>query len=158
MLHPSPPTWTRNSPWLLREGEYGGMVLPQKDLKAASVAEAGETTVPIGQLWLLRLAPMRDGAVLPADKLRLVTVKHNFEEATVPQCALGVRRTSAGALELLVFGKDKEPLLKVPLKAIEAKAESPLDMSAERTGDEGRLTLKILGKYEAELMVTELEI
>jgi len=29
----------------------------------------------------------------------------------VPQCALGVRRTSAGTLELLVFGKGKEPVV-----------------------------------------------
>lgn len=72
------------------------------------------------------------------------------------QCALGVRRNGPDALELLVFGKDKEPLLKVPLKKIEAQQEPPIDMSAERTGDEGRITLRILGKYEAGFLVTEL--
>ena len=30
--------------------------------------------------------------------------------------------------------------------------------TAERTGDAGCLTIKILGKYEAKLMVTELEL
>jgi hypothetical protein len=54
---------------------------------------------------------MVDSSGIPGDKLRLVTVKHEGEEYTVPQCALGVRRTSAGTLELLVFGKGKEPVV-----------------------------------------------
>ena len=36
--------------------------------------------------------------------------------------------------------------------------ELPLDFTAERTRDTGCLTIKILGKYEAKLMVTELEL
>ena len=154
---PIPTDVDPQQPVAIREGDYGGMVLPQKNLKAASLTQADQSIVPVGQLWLLKLTPMHDGTALSGDKLRLVTVKYDYEEVTVPQCALGVRRTSAGALELLVFGKDKEPLLKVPLKTVEAQSEAPLDMTAERTGDEGCITLKILGKYEAKLMVTELE-
>jgi hypothetical protein len=60
------------------------------------------------------------------------------------------------ALELLVFGKDKEPLVTLPLKRMDAPQELPLDFTAERTGDAGCLTIRILGKYEAKLMVTEL--
>jgi hypothetical protein len=33
-----------------------------------------------------------------------------------------------------------------------------LDLDAERDGDSGKLTLKILGKYQASFSVTELEL
>jgi hypothetical protein len=36
--------------------------------------------------------------------------------------------------------------------------ELSLDFTAERTGDAGCLNIKILGKYEAKLMVTELDL
>ena len=39
-------------PVVMKDGEYGSMVLPQKNLKAETIAKAGETAVPIGQLWL----------------------------------------------------------------------------------------------------------
>jgi hypothetical protein len=155
---PIPTDVDAQEPVAVKEENYGGMVLPQKNLKAETIAQAGETPLPIGQLWLHKLTLVRDGSGIPGDKLRLATVKHNGEDITVPQCALGVRRNDSGALELLVFGKDKVPLLKVPLKKIEAQQEPPIDLSAERTGDEGSVTLKILGKYEAKLRVTELEL
>jgi len=146
-------------PVALREDDYGGMVLPQKNLANERLARLGKGEVtPIGQLWLHRLTPMCDGQAISSGKLRLVTVEADGTEATVPQCALGIRRNNQGSLELLVFGKDKEPILSAPLKAIEAKQELPLDLAAERESDSGRLTLKILGKYQASFQVTELEI
>jgi hypothetical protein len=146
-------------PVALRDEDYGGMVLPQKDLSAESLTKAGkEEIVPIGQLWLHKLAPMCDGEVVSNGKLRLVTVSADGTEATVPQCALGVRRNAQGALEMAVFGKGEEPLLIVPLKAIDTKQELPLDLAAERESDSGRLTVKILGKYQATFPVTALDI
>jgi hypothetical protein len=145
-------------PVVVKDEDYAGMALPQKNLNAESIAQASETPVPIGQLWLHKLTPMRDGSGLPADKLRLVSVRHEGEEITVPACALGAQRNRSGALELLVFGKDKEPILKLPLKKIETTQELPIDITAERTGEGAAVTLKILGKYEAKLKVTELEI
>jgi hypothetical protein len=146
-------------PVAIRDEDYGGMVLPQKNLTAETLAKAGKDEVtPVGQLWLHKLSPMRDGEAVSSSKLRLVTVQADGSEATVPQCTLGVKRDSQGKLELLVFGKDKNPLLTVPLKAIDAKQELPIDMTAERESDSGRLTLKILGKYEASLQVSPLDI
>ena len=101
---------------------------------------------------------MRDGTAVAKDSLRLVTVRAEGEEVTAPQCALAVRRNAGGKLELLVFGKSKEPILTLPLKSIDATQSSPLDLSAERDGDAGKVTLKILGKYQATLSVTELEL
>jgi hypothetical protein len=69
---------------------------------------------------------------------------------------LAVRRNGEGKLELLVYGIAKEPLLATPLKDIDVKQGSPVDMSAQRGDDSGRITLNILGKYEASIQVTEL--
>ena len=145
-------------PVALKDENYGGMVLPQKNLKPGAIAQAGGTAVPIGQLWLHNLTPMRDGEAVSRDNLRLVTVNAEGEEATVPQCALAIRRNASGTLELLVFGKGKEPLLTAALKPLDATQSSPIDLEAERDGDSGKLMLKILGKYQATMSVTELEL
>ena len=145
-------------PVVMKDADYGGMVLPQKNLKAETIAQAGETAVPIGQLWLQKLTPMRNGEAIGKDSLRLVTVRAEGEEVTAPQCALAVRRNAGGNLELLVYGKSKEPVLIVALKPLDAIQSMPLDLAAERDGDVGNLTLKILGKYQAKLSVTELDI
>ncbi len=145
-------------PVAMREDEYGGMVLPQKKLKAEDIAKATETPVPVGQLWLHKLTPMKDDDAISEDKLRIAKVELEGSEASVPQCALAVRRTSAGTLELLVYGKAKEPLLAVPLKSIDAKQDVPIDVSAQRNYESGSITLKIVGKYEACIKVTELTL
>jgi hypothetical protein len=155
---PIPTDVDAQQPVAVQDGEYGGLVLPQKNLTAANLAQAGETVVPIGQLWLHRLTPMKDGEAVPSEKLRLATVIEAGEKTTMPQCALGVRRSSSGALELLIFGKGKAPLLTAPLKAIDTKPEPPIDLVAERESDSGRITVKIVGKYQASFAVTELEI
>lgn len=145
-------------PVAVKEEPYGGMVLPQKNLTVESLAKVGEAVVPVGQLWLLRLTPMCDGSPVSQDSLRIAKVQDDGSEVMTPQCALGVRRTKSGSLELVVYGRGKEPIVTAALKAVEAKQVTPLDLDAERDGDSGRLTLKLLGKYQASFSVTELEL
>lgn len=143
----------------MRDGEFGGLVLPEAKLSAEALAKAGEKVLAIGQLWLRGLTPMRDGEGVSEAKLRIATVKtQDGDEVKAPQCALGVQKNSAGELELLVFGKDKEPVLKVALKKIDIKQESPLEVDAERGSESAQVRLKILGKYEAAFKVTQLEL
>ena len=144
-------------PVAVRDGDFGGMVLPEAKLSADAIAKAGEKVVPIGQVWLLKLAPMKDGEAVAASKLRMVTLTHEGDQVKVSQCALGVQKNGSGTLELLVFGKDKEPVVKVPLKTMDAKQDVPIDLSAERESDSGKVTLNILGKYTATVAVTQLE-
>lgn len=146
------------SPVAVKEEPYGGMVLPQKNLSAESLAKVGEAVVPVGQLWLLRLTPMCDGSPVSQDSLRIAKIQNDGSEVMVPQCALGVRRAKSGSLELVVYGKGKEPIVTTALKAVEAKQATPLDLDAERDGDSGKLTVKLLGKYQASFSVTELEL
>jgi hypothetical protein len=153
---PIPTRVDLQQPVALHEGSYGALVLPQARLTPEALAKATDKVVPLGQLWLLKLTPMRDGEAIASDQLRLATVKRDDGDVTAPQCALGAQRNKAGGLDLLVYGKSKEPLLKVPLKAIDAQQDAPVEMEAERESNSAQLTLKILGKYEAKLTVTEL--
>jgi hypothetical protein len=142
-------------PVALRDGDYGGMVLPESKLSAEVFSRAGKEVSPVGQLWLLKLVPLNDGRAVPASKLRMVQTKSSEGQATVPCCALGVCKDDNGGLELLVYGKDKEPVLRTPLRRISRQQENPIDMSAERKEEGGLVTLRFLGKYEANFMVTD---
>src|SRR6187399_1618381 len=47
-------------PIVLKDGEYGGMFLPEAKLTAEGVAKISDKVAPIGQLWLHKLTPMVD--------------------------------------------------------------------------------------------------
>ena len=70
-----------------------------------------------------------------------------------------MRKSADGKLELLIYGKEKEPIVKVPMKATTSSAaqENPIEISAERKDEGGLVTLRLVGKYEASFMVTEPE-
>jgi hypothetical protein len=142
-------------PVAVREGQYGGMVLPEAKLTAAALQKPGKEGIPVGQLWLLKLVPMQDGQPVPAGSLRFVDVTSEEGSAKVPCCVLAVRSTGGEGLELLVLGKDKTPLLTAPLKAITKTQDNPIEMTAERKYDGGLITLRLLGKYETSFMVTD---
>jgi hypothetical protein len=142
-------------PVALREGDYGGMVLPEAKLAAAALQKPGAEGVPVGQLWLLKLVPMKNGQPVAAGRLRLVDVTSEEGSTQVPCCVLAVRSTGGDGRELVVLGKDKTPLLTAPLKAISKTQDNPIEMTAERKEDGGLITLRLLGKYEASFMVTD---
>ena len=104
---------------------------------------------------MLKLSPLNDGQVVPTSKLHMVHISQGDQEVDVSCCALGVRKTDTGGLELLIYGKAATPVLKVPLKSISATQEDPLDISAERQDDGGLITLKLVGKYQATFKVTD---
>ena len=62
-------------PVAMKDGDYGGMVLPEAKLSADTFANAGKEAKSVGQLWLVSLAPMNAGEVVPASKLRTVHVR-----------------------------------------------------------------------------------
>ncbi len=141
-------------PVALHDGDYGGLVFPESKLKADTFAKADKEPVAVGQLWMVKLAPVKDGQVVPASKLRMVHLRSGDNEADAVCCALGVRKNGE-ALELLIYGKGKEPVVQVPLKSTSGTQDDPIDMSAERTDEGGDITLRFLGKYEARLKVTD---
>ena len=141
-------------PVAVKDGDYGSLVLPETRLSADTFSNAGKEAKSVGQIWLRGLAPMNAGEVVPASKLRTVHVSAMGQDADAVCCALGVGKDANGGLELLVYGKDKEPVTRVALKSISGQQENPIELSAERKDDSGVLTLKFLGKYEAAFSVT----
>ncbi len=142
-------------PVAVRDGDYGGMLLPESKLAAETFAKAGKTPMAIGQLWLVKVAPVSDAGVIGESKLRMVHVTHGDQEADVACCALAAAKDANGDLQLWVYGKAKEPVLRVPLKTISGSQEDPVDISAERKDEGGLVTLRFVGKYEASFMVTD---
>jgi len=142
-------------PVVVREGEYGGMVLPEAKLDAKAVAATEKGITPIGQMWLHRLSPLVDWRAVPREKLNLVGVSTWEGYTSASLLALGVRKDDRGGLELVVYGKGKDPILATRLEAVESRQENPIELSAARTSEGATVTLKILGKYEARFDVTD---
>jgi hypothetical protein len=156
MLHtPVPTDPDIKRPVAVRENDYGALVLPEAKLTAAALQKPDQAGIPVGQLWLLNLVPMRDHQPVAGDRLRFVHVTSPEGSAKTPCCVLMVRSTDNGGLELLVLGKDQTPLLTAPLKPITQTQDNPITMTAERESDGGLITLRLLGKYEVSFMVTD---
>lgn len=142
----------------LREGDHGALLLPEAKLDAKQIAKPGKEILPLGQMWLRKLTVMRSGEPAGHAKLRLVPITYRDQENTAAVFTLGVRTGDNGAPELVLLSKDKTPLATAPLKKIEAKQQFPLEADAvEEGGASARVTLKILGQYEAEFQVAELD-
>jgi hypothetical protein len=138
----------------LKAEKRGALVVPEAKLSAATLSGAGKQAGPVGQLWLAGLVPAKDGQAVAKDQLKLVTIEHEGNQVTLPLCVLGVRKGAGDRLELLVFGKGKEPLLVEPLKPATYEVRAPLELKAEREGEAtARLTLRLVGKYEASFLV-----
>src|SRR5512137_1803561 len=74
-------------PVAVRDEGYGAMVLPESKLTAESLGKVGSQATAVGQLWMVKLAPLNEGQVVPASKLRMVHVSAGDQEADVPCCA-----------------------------------------------------------------------
>ena len=99
-----------------------------------------------------------DSTVTPNAKLRIVPVTTpNNEELKLVFCLLGVRKNGDG-LELVVLGKDKEALTKLPLKKVSVPHEMPIELEAKHgDNDTALVTITLLGKYQAVLSVKHQE-
>lgn len=145
-------------PVAMKDGDYGALLLPEAKLTAAAISGATGKVAPVGQLWLRQLTLMKEGEAVTSDKLRMVTLEApSGELADVVQCALGAKAADSGEVELLVYGKDPTPVVRVPMKKVESQQQTPILMDAHRDYESGQIKLKILGKYEATLTVTELQ-
>jgi hypothetical protein len=144
-------------PVAMKDADHGGMILPEAKLSAGIFANAGKEATSVGQLWLVKLAPMNEGQVVAKTKLRTVHVRGGDQEADAVCCALGVSKDADRGLELVIYGKGKEPVARAPMKSISGQQDDPIDMSCDRQDDRGVVTLKFLGKYAATFAVTEPE-
>ncbi len=138
-------------------GEGGGaMVIPQKGLSEATLNKAGKEAVPVGQLWLRKWTPVVRGKAVPAERLRILRVKLDDKERPMPLLLLGVRKKGK-ALELLLYARDSDPFLVLPLAKSDHKPELPLELAWKRGKKKpDTLTLTLAGGYRAVLPIDRL--
>ncbi|MDQ3625436.1 MAG: hypothetical protein M3463_23660 [Verrucomicrobiota bacterium] len=142
-------------PQAIKAGGAGVLILPDRKLTAESLSGASQTSTPIGQLWTHQVSLAKDGKAVARDQLRVVSVTEKEKRADVQLYLLGAAKNDAGALELVVFGKAKEPLLRVPLvQRRGGSQELPLALSVRKNEEgSGFLSVNILGEYTVELGV-----
>jgi hypothetical protein len=144
----------------LHAGEAGVMFIPEKGLSADAFAKAGAEPTPLGQLWMRNLVPTVQGKPVPEDKLRLLTVRVKDEDHHLPLSLAGVRKASNNQLELVLYGKDREPYLHAPVRKLETKQKSdePVVLEAQKdAGDSVTITLTMAGEYQASIQVMKAE-
>lgn len=145
----------------LKAGEVGALIIPDKRMKEEKTDKAdrkqnktkGEA-LPVGQLWTLNLSPKDKDAVVPKDKLRLVTVEAKDKQMELALFILSLEKAGKREFQLAVYGKGGSPVLRVPLTAEKNKGAAPVVMAARKTGEEaGVIELRLMGKYKAEIPV-----
>jgi hypothetical protein len=139
-------------PYGLKGGEAGAMIIPDKKLTLDAITKAGKDVTPVGHLWFRKVTPVAGGKPVPADKIRSLTVSFNGQDHEVTLYLVGVRKKDK--LELVVLGKDKEPVLVAPLVKADVKQEFPLELEAKKTGEKmADLTLNLLSTYQVKIPV-----
>ena len=148
-----------------KAGDAGALLIPDKRLKAerpakgdkaAKKAAKGES-MPVGQLWTLKIAPKDKDTVLANDKLRLTKITAGEKEMELAVFSLGIERGGKREFQLAVYGKGSSPVLRVPLTAEKSKGAAPVVMSARKTGEEsGVVELKIMGRFKAEIPMAKM--
>ncbi len=138
-------------PQAFKAGDAVLMVIPEQSLSAETLSNAGDTVLPIAQLWTHKLILSSSA---PAQQ-RTFTFPEKERDLNVNLYLIGVAKNAAGALELIVFGKDKEPLSRTPLTEADGASQSfPIEISGQKESEgTGRLTLSILGKHKADLLL-----
>jgi hypothetical protein len=73
----------------------------------------------------------------------------------MPLLLLGVRAKGEKGLELVVYAKENEPVVVVPLKKVDFVQDMPLNMEWQRGEKQvDPLTMTVFGKYQAILPIT----
>jgi hypothetical protein len=138
------------------DGKVGLLIIPDKKLTLESLGSVGESVTPLGQLWTLNVSLGKNGEPVPNDKLRFLTVVDGDKDRQVQLYFVGAAKNSEGKLDLVVFAKDKEPVVRVPLakSATTTTQELPIELSGRKDDDRtGTLSLRVLGQYAADLTV-----
>lgn len=144
-----------DKPHLIKSGGAGVMIIPDKKLTAETLAAARETPVPVGQLWMLKATIAEHGHAFAADKTRRIVVEDGDKELPLQLFLLGAAKNAQGTLDLIVFSKDKTPLLRVLLaKDPDASPQLPAELSGRKNDeDSATLTLRFAGPYQARLLL-----
>lgn len=138
-------------PQALKAGEIAMMVIPDQSLCVEALSHATTEIVPIGQLWTHRIILSTSTAA----QQRTFTFRDQERDLQVNLYLLGATKGPSGVLELVIFGKDREPLAHIPFADSDGGSQSfPIEISGQKESEEtGRLSLSVLGKHKADLLL-----
>lgn len=138
-------------------GEVGLMAIPERKLTGEALANAGKGVSALGQLWMRNVVPIVNNAAAAPSQLRTVTVRDADQEAKVEVYFLAVTKTDDGGLELGLYAKEKEALVKVPLVKTDAPGNTmPIALDGHKEGENtGVLVVTVFGSYKADITVTK---
>lgn len=143
-----------DKPQAIKAGKVGLLIIPDKKLTLETLGSAGDAIMPIGQLWTLNVSLGKNGEPMPNDKIRFVSVSDGDRDLQVQLYFVGAAKNSTGQLELVVFAKDKEAFVRVPLAKASATTtqDLPIELSGRKDDDNtGTLSLRVLGQYVADI-------
>ncbi len=148
-----------DKPQGLKANETGLIVIPQKNLTAETFGAATSAVVPVGELWMRKIVLSADGKATPNDVQRVLSITSGDKNVEVIVYLLGVAKNDKGALELVLFARGKESIVRVPIEKRElAKQEFPITVSAEKTGEQAAtISMQFLSQYEAKVQVKKAE-
>lgn len=143
-----------NSSAVHKEGQIA-VLIPDQAFKEDLLSKVSEKEItPLGQIWLRDLVPQVEGKSIAADKLRTLTIDAGKEKITAHLCFLGLQKNDKGEIQLIVYGKGKEILLKPVIAAHEEKQEKPLVVGMQAPADKPLLvTLSLFGKHQTQFEV-----
>src|SRR4029453_2777208 len=110
-------------------------------------ATIGGELMPVGQLWMVNCVPEIDGVPAASESLRTIVVNTDEKEVKVQLYLLSARKNEGGRVDLVIFAKGRQPLLRVPTVAAPKahRQRFPLELDARKRNDEsGVVTVKIL--------------
>lgn len=144
---------------LFRQGVGGLMVVPVKGLKADSLTGVdGPNGAPAGYFFLHKLTPVVDGKPVDSAKFTTLILKdNNGNEREIATLRLAVKKVSDTEWKLLVFAKDKKPIITAAFREQANGSDQPVSLSAkEAQNDQGTLTITMFGKYAADVTLAKL--
>ncbi len=138
-------------------GEMGMLAVPDRKLTPEVLAAAGKEITALGHLWMRSVVPVVSNVAADPAALRTVGVTDKDTEAKVEVYYLGVAKNDAGGLELGLYTKTKEPILKVPfVKTDAAPSSTPIALDGHKEGENtGVLVVTVFGSYKADVIVTK---
>ena len=130
-------------------------VIPDERLSADAIAKAEQQFVPLGVLYFVRIAPVVVESPLPGEKQRLVEVADGNDKTTVSVFYLATSNV-AGRPVLLVYGKDKAPVLVTTLVDADEDRKVPVQLDALPGGGDSRATLLVTigGRFRGAIQLT----
>lgn len=144
----------KGSAVMVKDKEQIALVIPDAKLAEGVAAVSDKSVTPFAHLWFKDLVPQSEGKAIAADKLRKLKIQAGKESLEADLCFVGLQKNAKGDLELLIYGKGKEPILKPVLEAHEEAQDKPLLLDLEVPADKPMvLTIRVLGKYRTKIEV-----